>query len=376
MALSLSAMVLCDSARPASAFRIRHVAIEMDLQTGGGYVPQAADTVFSKQYGDCKDKANLMRCMLKAAGMQSYLVAIYSGDRTYVREQWPSPYQFNHMILAAKVPDSVSAATAVATPVGRLLIFDPTDEKTPVGDLPFYLPGSFGLLLANERGDLIKMPVTKPEANLTDVSAEATLLPDGKLAVSFLTSQSGQPASRERHRQAAENAEQYKNSYQRFIAYHAKSAVISKIAREDHFDQNKFDLKVDFDSSDYAQLMQGRLMVFSPGVVEIPRSIAPAFPKGEKRVGPIVLSAGLYRKTVRVKLPAGFSVDETPSNAKFDSPFAQFSLTFKQEPGVLVMTEELRTEHATLPPDQFEKVKTFFDNCHGADRQNAVLVKN
>ena len=58
---------------------IRYVAIEMNLQTGGGYIPHSADTVFTKQYGDCKDKANLMRCMLKAAGLQSYLVAIYSG---------------------------------------------------------------------------------------------------------------------------------------------------------------------------------------------------------------------------------------------------------------------------------------------------------
>lgn len=43
---------------------------------------------------------------------------------------------------------------------------------------------------------------------------------------------------------------------------------------------------------------------------------------------------------------------------------------------MLTMTEELRTEAVTLPPDEFEKVKKFFDNCHGADRQNAVLTKN
>jgi len=355
---------------------IRYVAIEMNLQTGGGYVPHSAGTVFTKQYGDCKDKANLMRCMLKAAGLQSYLVAIYSGDRTHVREQWPSPYQFNHMILAAKVPDSVTAATTISSPVGRLLIFDPTDEKTPVGDLPWYEQGSYALLLANERGDLLKMPVTKPDANLYEVTADATLQPDGKLSASFVNSKTGQPASSERHRHSDENAEDYQSNLQRFLNQNAKGAVISKLTPEDHFDQNKFDLKVEFDSRDYAQLMQNRLLVFNPSVVSLPPSIAPAFPKDEKRIGPLVLRAALYRKTVRVKLPDGFSMDEAPTPVKYDSAFGNFSLTFKQEPGMLVLTEELRTEAATLPPDQFENVKKFFDNCRGADRQNAVLVKN
>ena len=355
---------------------IRYVAIEMNLQTGGGYIPHSADTVFTKQYGDCKDKANLMRCMLKAAGLQSYLVAIYSGDPTHVREQWPSPYQFNHMILAAKVPDSLSAATTISSPLGRLLIFDPTDDKTPVGDLPWYEQGSYALLLSSDHGDLVKMPITKSDANRNEYTADATLQPDGKLTASFVNSKTGQPASRERHRHASENADEYKSNYQRFLNGTAKGATISKLTPQDHFDQNKFDLAVEFDSHDYAQLMQGRLLVFNPSVVEIPRSVAPTFPKDEKRVGPIILTAGLYRKTVRVKLPAGFAVDEAPTPFKFDSDFAKFSLVYKQEPGMLIMTEELRTDAATLPPEQFEKVKKFFDNCRGADRQNAVLVKN
>jgi len=354
---------------------IRYVEIATNLQNGGGSIPHAADLVFSKQYGDCKDKANLMRCMLKAAGLQSYLVDIFSGDRTFVRPEWPSD-QFNHMILAAKVSDSVPAATTISSPFGRLLIFDPTDDKTPVGDLPWYLQGSYGLLLANDKGDLVKMPVTKPEANLYEVQADATLQPDGKLSASFLNSKTGQPASKERHRHSDENAEQYKSGYQRFVNESAKGSVISKLTAEDHFEQNKFDVKVDFDSSDYAQLMQGRMLVFRPAVVEIPGSISPIFPKDEKRVSPIVLSSALYRKTVHIKLPPGFSVDEAPIPAKYQSDFGQFSLTFKQEPGMLTVTEELRTETATVPPDQFSAVKKFFDNCRGADRQNAVLVKN
>jgi hypothetical protein len=231
-------------------------------------------------------------------------------------------------------------------------------------------------VIAGDRGELVKMPVTKPDANLYDVTADATLLPDGKLSASVLNSKTGQPASRERHRHAAQNADEYKSSYQSFINATAKGAIISKLAPEDHFEQNKFDVKIDFDSPNYGQLMQGRLLIFNSSLVEIPGSMAPAFPKDEKRVGPVVLSSGLYRKTVRIKLPDGFTVDELPVPARYDTDFAKFSLTFKQEPGLLVVNEELRTEAVTIPPEQFTAVKKFFDNCRGADLQKTVLVKN
>ncbi len=355
---------------------IRYVAISMDHERGGGYIPHSADLVFNTQYGDCKDKANLMRCMLKAANIQSYLVAIWSGDRTHVRHEWPSPYQFNHMILAAKVGDSVSAAPVVTSPLGRLLIFDPTDSKTPVGDLPWYEQGSYAMVLAKDHGDLLQMPVTQPEANLYEVTADATLLPNGKLTASVVTKKTGQEASRERHHFSDENAQEYKSYYQRALNENAKGSVISKITPEDHFEQNGFDLTLDFESGDYAQLMQNRLMVFSPAVLEISRWVSPVFPKDEKRAGPVVLRATVYRKTVRVKLPDGFTVDEAPVPANYESNFGKFSLNFKQEAGTLIMTEELRTEAATVPAEDFAALKKFFDNCRGADHQSVVLAKN
>jgi transglutaminase-like putative cysteine protease len=45
----------------------------------------------SRGYGDCKDKANLMRAMLRVLKIESYPIAIYSGDPTFVREEWASP---------------------------------------------------------------------------------------------------------------------------------------------------------------------------------------------------------------------------------------------------------------------------------------------
>ena len=145
--------------------KVRYVEIAMDLAHNGGYRPHPAAEVFAKQYGDCKDKANLLRAMLKTAGIQSYLVAIYSGDRTYVKKDWASPWQFNHMILAIQVSDAVKAAPIIQTASGRLLIFDPTDYLTPVGDLPFYEQGSYALICAGAKGDIAQMPVIEPDTN-------------------------------------------------------------------------------------------------------------------------------------------------------------------------------------------------------------------
>ena len=111
---------------------IKYVSIQTGVGRGGGYRPHSAAEVIAKGYGDCKDKANLMRTMLKLIGITAFPVAIYSGDRTYVREEWPSQ-QFNHCIIAIRVSNEVNAAAVMSHPkLGRLLLFDPTDPYTPL----------------------------------------------------------------------------------------------------------------------------------------------------------------------------------------------------------------------------------------------------
>ena len=99
-----------------------------------------------------------MRAMLR---LRESIVScqIFSGDPTYVREEWPSPQQFNHCIIAVKIGDETQAPTVVRHPgFGRLLIFDPTDDNTPVGDLPDHEQGSLALIIAGDAGALLRMP--------------------------------------------------------------------------------------------------------------------------------------------------------------------------------------------------------------------------
>ena len=132
---------------------IRYIAIAIGVSRGGGMRPRSAAEVFAKGYGDCKDKANLMRAMLKVLNITSYPVGIYSGDPDYVRDEWASPNQFNHCIIAIKVSDDTQAATVVTHPtLGRLLMFDATDDDTLIGDLPDHEQGSWALIVAGESG--------------------------------------------------------------------------------------------------------------------------------------------------------------------------------------------------------------------------------
>lgn len=353
--------------------KFRYIEISMDLSHNGGVRPHLAAQVFAKQYGDCKDKANLMRALLKSAGIPSYLVAIYSGDRTFVKKEWASPSQFNHMVIAVQVSEATKAPTVIDSPVGRVLLFDPTDEKTPLGDLPVYEQGSYALLCAGPKGDLVRMPVIASEANVLSQTLNVALASDGGITASLAVEATGQAARRERGLYESGSPDEYKSSLERYLSTSVKGASVVKVTARDAYDQNKFSAELNFASEHYGQLMQNRLLVFNPAVTE---PAASRFPVAKERLQPILLNGKTYRKHVAIKLPAGFTVDEMPAPFSDKTSFAQFSVSYRQESGELIMDEELRVDTATLPAAEYARVKKFFDNLFGADAQNVVLVKN
>src|SRR3989442_2473202 len=179
---------------------IQYISIQTGLGRGGGYRPHLSTQGFAKSYGDCKDKANLMRAMLKVLEITAFRLSIYSGNPDYVRPEWPSPQQFNHCIIAVRVSDGTQGPTIIQDPrLGRLLIFDPTAEETPVGDLPFYLQVSLALIDAKESDALARMPITPPESNLLERQIDANLDAAGSLTASIRERAQGQFAALYRH---------------------------------------------------------------------------------------------------------------------------------------------------------------------------------
>lgn len=353
---------------------IKYVAIEINLARGGGYQPHLATDVFAKQYGDCKDKANLMRAMLKAAGIRSYLVSVYSGDRYHVNPQWPSPYQFNHEIIAVQVDNSVTTPVAFLHPaLGRLLFFDPTDTGTPLGDLPDDEQGSYALVIAGPQGDIVQLPSAPPESNRSDITIAGTLSDRGTLDVNFEDRATGQSAAELRRIYAAYQRADFQKQLEGWLSESARQLNLTQWDINDAFQSERLSLKMAFQSPNYAQLMQGRMLVFRPGIVERWNGIRI---QTDARTTPVTLDSECYHKQVRVKLPVGFTVDELPDAANLSAAFGKFTSTYKVENGELLFIEQLDVSAATIPAARYGEVKDFFEHVAGAEQAPLVLIKN
>jgi len=352
---------------------VNYVAIQTGIGRGGGYRPHSSIDVFAKSYGDCKDKANLMRAMLKAIGIQSYLVSIYSGDPTFVREEWPSPQQFNHCIIAVKLADATQAATVINHPsLGRLLIFDPTDDNTPVGDLPSHEQGSFALIVAGDAGALMRMPTTPPEANLLERRADVVLSPDGSITASVHEQAAGQSAVAQRGELRSRSRADYVKLIERWVTRGAEGARVSKVEPQDNSADGGFGLDVNFTSMSYGQVMQGRLLVFKPAIVSRRESL---FLTGATRKYPIVLGSSAYAETVSVKLPSGFEVDELPDAIKLDTPFGTYATSYAVKDGQLQFTRSLIVRGATISVSDYPKVRAFYERIRVAEQSPVVLAR-
>jgi hypothetical protein len=353
---------------------IRYISIQTGTGRGGGYRPHASNEVFAKSYGDCKDKANLMRAMLKVVGIVAIPVSIYSGDPDYVRASWPSPHQFNHCIIAVKISDQTQASTVIQHPtLGRLLIFDPTDEETPIGDLPSHLQGSLALIDSKGENELVRMPVTPPEMNQLERTTTFELQGDGAIAGKIKDQANGQTAAAFRTQFRRLSKPEYTGLIERWLTSGATAARLNKMEPSDNSAEGRFSLNVEFSANQYGQLMQGRLLVFKPAVVSRRQGLDLT---ALTRKYPVVLEANAYSETVQIKLPAGFTVDEVPDAVKIETPFGSYVTSYEVKNNELVFKRQLSQRATTIAPADYETVRKFFESIRAAENAPVVLAKN
>jgi hypothetical protein len=350
--------------------QVNYVSVQVNVSKGGGYRPHAASQVYQKLYGDCKDKANLMRALVKAAGLTAYPVAIYSGDRTHVRADWPSLGAFNHAISAIRVGPETKAPAIVEHPkLGRLLFFDPTDPYVPAGYLPEHEQSSMALVGESDSGDLVRVPAAKPVASERLRQVDAVLKADGSIEGTFVETRTGEALAAAASMYRGSAKPDFTKSVERWVGQSVQGSAATGIEVQDG--DSAFVLKGSFASTSFAQRPQPRMLIFRAALLR--HNDLRLTEKTRKY--PIVVDADTLQETVKIQLPADFKIDELPPAVHLDSTFGKFDATWTAEGANIVFKRSLEIPAQTVPAAQYADLKRFLDTVVGSAELPVVMLR-
>jgi hypothetical protein len=340
----------------------------------GGMQAHFAGDIFRNRYGDCKDKTTLLISMLQVVGIKAYYVPVDS-HRGVVDPDAPS-LAGNHMITAIEIPAGVDdprlMAVVKAKDDKRYLIFDPTNERTAVGNLPSYEQGSYGILAAGPASQVISLPVLPPEANGKERNGSFSLSTDGALTGTVDTSSTG-PAGAELRRLLKEKDEkEQRESVEESVSRDLPGVLLDSFQFVQPPDLDKpLELNYKVTVPQYAH-QAGPLFLVRTRVVG-----DDALPFDDKpRNLPIDLEeTGRWRDSFDITLPPGYVVDETPNPVDVDTDFASYHSATTAKGNVLHYEREYVVRQVEIPAEKaadFRKLESaiLFD-----EKGAAVLKK-
>ena len=367
---------MLDRIRAVSSFvqrEIRYVAIEIGI---GGFQSHAAESTFAKKYGDCKDKSTLLATMLQELGVTSHMLLVHT-ERGVVNPAAPSII-FNHAILAIELPKEVQAPadypTLVHPKFGRLVIFDPTDEYTPFGRLYPSLQNSYGLLVASNAGDLIRIPSLSPSATLLKRTGKFQLLPDGTLTGDMEEVRTGYEAWKMRTTLIHSESHKSATVLERMLAAHLgharlESASIDNLEKHDE----PLVLRYRFSAPNYASA-SGDLLFLKLQVVGTKSN--PIAEEKDRRY-PIIFtdSSALQTDDFEIKLPPGFVLDEAPRPVNAESPFATYTSNIESKENALRYSRSYTVKDVFVPLDKIGDLRALMRAVSTDERMLAILKK-
>jgi hypothetical protein len=353
---------------------VRYVAIELGI---GGLQPHSAADVFSHRYGDCKDKATLVRSMLREIGVESYHVLI-NDKRGSVTNQMPAHNGFNHAITAIRLPDGVDDESLVAVlhhpKLGRILFFDPTNEMIPFGQLPGYLQANYGLLVTPDGGELVELPQQPP--NMNSIQRTATLMLDatGTLKGEVKEVRLGERAASERWRlrTVTKDTDRIKpieellgNS---LASFHITRASVVNLQQTSQF----FGFNYSFESPNFAK-NAGDLLLVRPRVIG--NKSDGFLETKEPRRFPVEFEEPT-RDTDKfeITIPAGYVVDDIPPPVDADYGFASYHSKTVVTGNVVAYTRTFEVKELSVPVDRADDLKKFY-RIIATDERNTVVLK-
>lgn len=318
-----------------------YVALEMGEMSD---VPHAADAVFQQHYGDCKDKATLLRALLSAAGIASDYVLVRTTDHGRLDRQLYSPSEFNHVILA--VPQA-----------GGDHFLDATIADAPADQLPPGVEGADALIIRGP-GEIVTLPTSFASANHTEISVELTVKADGSASGTATLTFRGQTAVMQRGLLSTVANAQYRDALESTLAPRLGNEVAVDAVEVAHLrePEQPLVLKVAFSSHAYVQTAGTQLSGFLPVFMYQPNHFRST---GVRRNAVLQRMESSMHLDTTITLPPTLSVVSVPRPVQYAGLFGEYHDQCEVAGNTIHFRADLANKRGLFPPDSLEALRTW-----------------
>jgi hypothetical protein len=282
----------------------------------------------------------------------------------------------DHMITAIEIPKGYDnprlKAVVTARNGRRYLIFDATNAYVPVGDLPEYEQGGYGVLAAGEESQVIQLPVLSPDADTTDRTAKLELDANGTLQGDVTVTRLGASSWQLRESLSMESAKEQREAMEHSLQRDFAAFTLDKETMQ-NVRQLAQPVTVEYEvtAPSYAK-SAGSLLLVRPRVVgDLARGLS-----DKPRTVPISFDGlGVWRDNFEVKIPAGYAVDDVPDPVDLDMGFATYHSEVKAEGDVLHYQRQYVLKKLRLDPGDYGQLRKLEAAIATDENSSAVLKK-
>jgi tetratricopeptide (TPR) repeat protein len=319
----------------------RYVGLEFGIH---GYKPYRTTDIYNRRFGDCKDKASLLKVMLAEIGVTSHLVLVRTRDLGTIAESPASLSAFNHAIVYVPAHD---------------LFMDGTAEHAGVFELPAGDQGASVVVIEDGKGASFRtIPFGDPGRNATSYELDVELAANGDAVVEQRMTLSGTGAAS--WRASFETKEQrqelltqrlsrtFPGTQVRSAEFPGIEDVLAPVVVEASLAVPGWAVVQGNDNG-----LRWRVLGHD---VELLRGVAPQ----ARREHPLVL--GVPNRETRVihyTLPRGLELQHTPEARRIDSPFGRFELMVEPVARGATITTTLEFSRTRVEPGEYESFREF-----------------
>jgi hypothetical protein len=353
--------------------QINYFSVSLDRDSLAGYRPHKPADSLKTRLGDCKDKASLMAGLLRACGEKGYVVLVFSGNPGAIHQEWPSA-SFNHAIVAIPADDHTPARWPKVDggPLGPLVLFDPTDDRVPLGFLPAQDQGGYGLVVAAETPDLVTLPSESAEECLYLRAIDGELTDEGDVALKVEETEVGAYAAHAHFQRSSDNKEQFQHLLEQRL--HRAMPLIKQLTWKEDWEQANSQLKLSFQfTAERSIKSAGRNMLLIT-----PRLIGFDFNHvawARDLPGRIWIHGQTWRETTRLKLPDGFKLGNLPPDWKEENNLVAARISYQVDGDKLLYACEIVQKPGFPDRTNYEALRALYHRLDESQRRVVIATR-